>query len=48
MTFEKACLHITNFTTAHKSRADKLGDERVNYPIIILNQIIGYFGFYLD
>ncbi len=32
MTFEKACLHINNFTTAHESRANKLGDERVNYP----------------
>lgn len=32
MTFEKACEHITNFSTAHESRANKLNDERVNYP----------------
>lgn len=31
-TFVKACFHITNFTSAHESRAHLMGSERVNYP----------------
>jgi hypothetical protein len=31
-TFVKACAHITNYTSAHESRAHLLGSERVNYP----------------
>jgi hypothetical protein len=32
MTFERACRHITNYTTAHESRIAMIGAERLNYP----------------
>ena len=32
MTFAKACQHISNFTSAHESRAGLIGDERLAYP----------------
>lgn len=32
MTFIKACEHITNFSSAHESRCDRLGDARLAYP----------------
>lgn len=32
MTFIKACEHITNFSSAHESRCDQLGDARLAYP----------------
>jgi hypothetical protein len=32
MTFIKACQHIDNFSSAHESRCDRLGDERLAYP----------------
>ena len=32
MTFERACRHITNYTTAHESRIGMLGAERLAYP----------------
>jgi hypothetical protein len=32
VTFAKACAHITNFTSAHESRVNRLGDERLAYP----------------
>ncbi len=31
-TFIKACKHITNFSSAHESRCDLLGGERLAYP----------------
>ncbi len=31
-TFIKACQHITNFTSAHESRIDTIGDQRLAYP----------------
>jgi len=31
-TFERACMHISNYTTAHESRVNQLGFERLNYP----------------
>ena len=32
LTFTKACEHITNYTTAHESRLDRIGDDRLRYP----------------
>jgi len=32
MTFIKACEHITNFSSTHESRCDRLGDARLAYP----------------
>ncbi len=32
VTFDKACQHITNYSSSHESRARILGDERLNYP----------------
>ncbi|MGH2934164.1 MAG: hypothetical protein ACRDL2_06570 [Gaiellaceae bacterium] len=32
VTFAKACGHIANFSAAHESRADLLGEERFDYP----------------
>lgn len=31
-TFERACRHITNYTTGHESRAGMVGPERLKYP----------------
>jgi len=31
-TFVKACQHISNFSSAHESRAKLIGEERFNYP----------------
>ncbi|WNC72544.1 hypothetical protein RGQ13_00800 [Thalassotalea psychrophila] len=31
-TFKQACTHIKNFTCAHESRVNQLGEERLNYP----------------
>jgi len=31
-TFNMACEHITNFTSAHESRCDRLGEDRLAYP----------------
>lgn len=31
-TFNKACQHITNYTSAHESRAHVLGSTRLDYP----------------
>lgn len=31
-TFIMACEHITNFTSAHESRCDRLGEDRLAYP----------------
>lgn len=31
-TFAKACEHITNYTVGHESRANMIGEERLNYP----------------
>ncbi|MDQ7016828.1 MAG: hypothetical protein Q9N68_10685 [Gammaproteobacteria bacterium] len=31
-TFIKACQHIHNFSSAHESRSQKIGSERLNYP----------------
>ncbi len=31
-TFIKACQHISNFSSAHESRCDLLGDARFDYP----------------
>ncbi|SRR5258707_186120 len=31
-TIIKACQHISNFSSAHESRAHLLGDDRFNYP----------------
>jgi len=31
-TFARACSHITNFSSAHESRASCIGDERLAYP----------------
>jgi hypothetical protein len=31
-TFIKACHHITNYTSAHESRASSIGINRLNYP----------------
>ncbi|KRF18023.1 hypothetical protein ASG90_05775 [Nocardioides sp. Soil797] len=32
MTFVRACSHLTNFTSAHESRAGRIGDRRFAYP----------------
>jgi hypothetical protein len=32
MTFERACRHITNYTTAHESRVAVIGPGRLDYP----------------
>jgi len=32
VTFIKACQHITNFTSAHESRINMIGEERLAYP----------------
>ena len=32
MTFIKACQHIDNYSSAHESRCDQLGDARLAYP----------------
>ncbi len=32
MTLAKACTHMTNYTTAHESRAHALGPDRLTYP----------------
>jgi hypothetical protein len=32
MTFAKACSHITNYTSAHESRFNLVGDDRLDYP----------------
>ncbi len=32
MTFIKACQHISNFSSSHESRCDRLGDDRLAYP----------------
>src|SRR6478752_4229315 len=31
-TFIKACSHISNFTSAHESRAHLIGEDRLDYP----------------
>ena len=31
-TFIKACQHIDNFSSAHESRCDRLGDDRLAFP----------------
>ena len=31
-TFERACRHIANYSTAHESRVGCLGSDRLNYP----------------
>lgn len=31
-TFERACRHLTNFTTGHETRSRRIGDERFEYP----------------
>lgn len=31
-TFIKACQHITNYTSLHESRANLIGNERLQYP----------------
>lgn len=31
-TFERACRHISNYTSAHESRAGQLGAARLDYP----------------
>ena len=32
VTFDKACSHIRNYTSAHESRSDKIGESRLQYP----------------
>ncbi len=32
-TFIKSCQHISNYSCGHESRLNKLGSERLNYPI---------------
>lgn len=31
-TFMRACRHVTNFTTAHESRVNQIGPDRLMYP----------------
>lgn len=31
-TFERACRHISNYTTGHETRVDALGPARLDYP----------------
>ena len=31
-TFERACRHITNYSSGHETRVDCLGPERLDYP----------------
>ena len=47
MTFIKACQHISNFSTAHESRCDQLGEARLAYPdnhIEVDNRLSWYLG----
>ena len=32
MTFIKACQHISNYSSAHESRCDRLGEDRLAFP----------------
>ncbi len=32
MTFIRACQHISNYSSAHESRCDQLGEARLTYP----------------
>ncbi len=32
LSFARACGHMTNFTSSHESRVDRLGDDRLAYP----------------
>ena len=46
-TFWKACTHITNYSTAHESRCNKIGIERLAYPkkhIEIDNRLSWFLG----
>ena len=46
VTFTKACQHITNYTCTHESRVSLLGEDRLNYPpLIILKSITVSLGF---
>ncbi|SCZ65569.1 hypothetical protein [Thiohalomonas denitrificans] len=31
-TFERACRHITNYSSGHETRVDRLGPDRLDYP----------------
>ena len=47
MTFIKACQHISNFSSAHESRCDQLGEARLAYPdnhIEVDNRLSWYLG----
>jgi hypothetical protein len=46
-TLTKACSFIENYSSAHESRCDKIGEERLNYPenhIEIDNRLSFYLG----
>lgn len=47
MTFQRACAHLTNFTSSHESRVPLLGDSRLDYPenhIEIDNRLSWFLG----
>jgi len=47
LSFERACSHITNYTAAHESRCQLLGDERLNFAdnhIEIDNRLSWFLG----
>jgi len=47
LSFEKACSHITNFTSSHESRCQLLGKERLAFPenhIEIDNRLAWFLG----
>jgi hypothetical protein len=47
VTFDKACQHITNFTSGHETRCSELGDERLNfadYHIEVDNRLAWFTG----
>jgi hypothetical protein len=46
-TFWRACTHIANYTSAHESRVDRLGADRLDYPanhIEIDNRLSWFLG----
>ena len=47
LSFTKACSHITNYSCAHESRTNQLGDERFAFPeghIEVDNRLVWFLG----
>lgn len=47
LSFERACSHMTNYTAAHESRCQLMGDERLNFAdnhIEIDNRLVWFLG----